>query len=41
MKPEEFPQFADSVIEGQQRLLKNNYTPLTREDMIDIYNACY
>lgn len=40
MTAEEFPQFADSVIEGQQRLLKNNYTELTREDMIDIYNAC-
>ena len=40
MTAEEFPQFADSVIEGQQRLLKNNYTELTREDMIDIYNMC-
>lgn len=40
MTPEEFPQFADSVIEGQQRLLRNNYTALTREDMIAIYNAC-
>lgn len=37
---EEFPSFADSVIEGQQRLLKNNYTELTREDMIGIYNVC-
>lgn len=41
MTLEEFPQFADSVIEGQQRLLRNNYTPLTREDMIEIYTACY
>lgn len=41
MTMEEFPVFADSVIEGQQRLLKNNYTPLSREDMIEIYNACY
>ena len=38
---EELPQFADSVIEGQQRLLRNNYTSLTREDMIAIYTACY
>lgn len=38
---EELPQFADSVIEGQQRLLRNNYTPLTREDMIAIYTVCY
>ncbi len=37
---DEFPQFADSVIEGQQRLLNNNYTELTREDMIGIYRAC-
>lgn len=41
MTMEEFPVFADSVIEGQQRLLGNNYTELTREDMIAIYNACY
>ena len=37
---EAFPQFADSVIEGQQRLLKNNYTELSREDMIGIYCMC-
>ena len=41
MTLEEFPVFADSVIEGQQRLLRNNYTSLTREDMISIYEACY
>lgn len=41
MTLEEFPIFADSVIEGQQRLLRNNYTALSREDMIEIYNACY
>lgn len=41
MTLEEFPSFADSVIEGQQRLLKNNYTELSREDMIAIYRACY
>lgn len=41
MALEEFPQFADSVIEGQQRLLQNNYTALTREDMVAIYNACW
>lgn len=41
MTAEEYPQFADSVIEGQQRLLRNNYTELTREDMIEIYGACH
>ncbi|MCD8357072.1 MAG: 4-hydroxybutyrate dehydrogenase, partial [Clostridia bacterium] len=41
MTLEEFPSFADSVIEGQQRLLRNNYTELSREDMIGIYNACF
>lgn len=41
MKLNEFPVFADSVIEGQQRLLKNNYAALTREDMINIYQACF
>lgn len=38
---EELPVFTDSVIQGQQRLLKNNYVPLTREDMLDIYRSCY
>lgn len=41
MTTAEFLQFADSVIEGQQRLLSNNYTALSREDMIGIYTACY
>lgn len=41
MTEEEFSEFADGVIEGQQRLLKNNYTELTREDMIQIYLACF
>lgn len=38
---EEFPEFTKSVIEGQQRLLKNNYVELSYEDMIDIYEKCY
>lgn len=33
--------FTDSVIEGQQRLLKNNYVDLTRDEMIEIYQSCY
>lgn len=41
IKEEELPVFTDSVIEGQQRLLKNNYVALTRDDMLDIYRSCY
>ena len=41
MTHEEFPEFTKSVIEGQQRLLKNNYVELTFEDMVDIYEKCY
>lgn len=33
--------FADSVIENQQRLLKNNYTALSRQQMMDIYHHLY
>ena len=31
--------FAQSTIENQQRLLKNNYVPLTLEEIKDIYQA--
>lgn len=41
VKEEELITFTDSVIEGQQRLLKNNYVFLDRDDMIDIYKSCY
>lgn len=41
VKEEELITFTDSVIEGQQRLLKNNYVFLTRDDMIDIYRSVY
>ena len=37
----EFEGFADGVIAGQQRLLGNNYTELTRQDIIDIYHSIY
>jgi len=33
--------FTDSVIENQQRLLKNNFTCLAREDIFDIYKELY
>ncbi|HHY90172.1 MAG TPA: 4-hydroxybutyrate dehydrogenase [Clostridiales bacterium] len=41
MKEEEIELFTDSVIATQQRLLVNNYVPLTREDMLAIYRALY
>jgi 4-hydroxybutyrate dehydrogenase len=33
--------FADNVLETQQRLLKNNYVPLTEEQILSIYKAAY
>lgn len=39
MKAEDFPLFADSVLAQQQRLLANDYVPLTREDMLGIYRS--
>jgi 4-hydroxybutyrate dehydrogenase len=39
--PEELPVFADSVLKTQQRLLGNNYTPLTYDDILDIYRHAY
>lgn len=41
MKEDEVVTFADSVLENQQRLLKNNYTSLSRKQMIDIYTDLY
>jgi len=41
MKVAEIEEFADSVIANQQRLLKNNYTPLSREEMIGIYKQLF
>ncbi|CAK7066350.1 MAG: Aldehyde-alcohol dehydrogenase [Desulfovibrio sp.] len=40
MKREDAAAYADKVIETQQRLLVNNYAPLSREDLIAIYEAC-
>lgn len=39
MKREDAAAYADKVIETQQRLLVNNYAPLSREDLIAIYDA--
>ncbi|MGG5460636.1 4-hydroxybutyrate dehydrogenase [Clostridium sp. B9] len=41
MKIEEIELFSDSVIKNQQRLLKNNYVPMKREDIIKIYKELY
>lgn len=41
MKVEEIEGFADSVLEKQQRLLANNYVPLSRQEIINIYKALY
>ncbi|MCT4606953.1 MAG: 4-hydroxybutyrate dehydrogenase [Marinisporobacter sp.] len=41
MKEEEIESFTDSVLEKQQRLLANNYVPLSREEILNIYKNLY
>ena len=41
VKEEDLPVFANSVINTQLRLLKNNYVELTEEQVLDIYRAVY
>lgn len=41
MKEEEIEQFADSVVENQQRLLANNFAEFDRERMVKIYRELY
>lgn len=41
MKLADIEPFADSVLQNQQRLLKNNYTPLSREALMGIYKSRY
>lgn len=41
VKESDLPVFAGDVIKTQQRLLKNNYIPLTEEQVLDIYKAVY
>ncbi|NLZ54759.1 MAG: 4-hydroxybutyrate dehydrogenase [Thermoanaerobacteraceae bacterium] len=38
---EDIPNYADKVIESQQRLLINNFVPLSKEDLISIYERIY
>ena len=41
MQPAECQEFADSVLEKQTRLLANNYEPLTRDEIIGIFQSLY
>lgn len=41
MKEEEIEGFTDSVLEKQQRLLANNYVPLERTEIEDIYRSLF
>lgn len=41
MTEEEIETFADSVVENQQRLLANNFVPLSRDQIRDIYRAVF
>ena len=41
VKEEDLPVFANSVINTQLRLLKNNYVELTEEQVLEIYKATY
>ncbi len=41
MKIEEIESFTDNVIEGQQRLLVNNYVQLDRDEILNIYRKLY
>ncbi|MGN0433323.1 MAG: 4-hydroxybutyrate dehydrogenase [Bilifractor sp.] len=41
VKESDLPVFAKNVPQTQQRLLKNNYVPLTEEQILEIYKAAY
>lgn len=41
VKEEELEVFADSVVTQQQRLLANNYVPLSKEKILQIYKKLY
>jgi 4-hydroxybutyrate dehydrogenase len=40
-KEEDLPQYVDKVFETQQRLLVNNYVPLSKEELLEIYKVAY
>ena len=41
VKEENIEKYVDKIIESQQRLLKNNFVYLSREDLISIYKSVY
>lgn len=41
VKEDDLPEFAHNVIETQQRLLKNNYVPLTETQLLEVYKSAY
>ena len=41
VKPEELEVFTDNVLQTQQRLLGNNYVPLDRQEILEIYRSVY
>jgi 4-hydroxybutyrate dehydrogenase len=41
MKPAEIDEFTTSVLKTQQRLLANNYVPLSEEEIKRIYQTLY
>lgn len=41
IKKEELYDFSDSVLKNQARLLNNNYTNLSRQDILEIYQSAY
>ncbi|MDR0661718.1 MAG: 4-hydroxybutyrate dehydrogenase [Prevotellaceae bacterium] len=41
MKEDDIDGFTTNVLESQQRLLANNYTPLSRDEIRDIYASLY
>lgn len=38
---DELPRYADTVVATQQRLLGNNYVPLTRDEILAIYESAF
>jgi 4-hydroxybutyrate dehydrogenase len=41
MTEDQVATFAKSTIENQQRLLGNNYVPLTEEEIAEIFQSLY
>ena len=41
VKESDLPEFASNVVRTQMRLLKNNYVPLSEEQILDIYKKAF